>query len=57
MSRARLITPVTYRPIAEVQPVKRKVAEPKADKAQGRSRPKLARKPDKGQGENLDMWV
>jgi len=52
-----LITPVTYRPITEIKPVTRKSAEPKPEKAQGRPRPKLARKPDKGQGENLDMWV
>jgi hypothetical protein len=49
------IQPVTYRPITEIKPVTRK--EPETVKAQARKRPKLARKPDKGMGENVDVWV
>jgi hypothetical protein len=53
------IQPVTYRPITPVEPIKRREGSERAATAEGagKKRAKLARKPDKGQGENLDMWV
>jgi hypothetical protein len=49
------LAPVTFFPIAEVKPVKRK--EPGPAKEKTRPSPKLARKPDPGTGENVDVWV